>query len=124
MTGEFAAFFSKNLLDSTPISCKLIGELFHLDGKQLQVQYYTHLSDVTSWDQTEHATGWLLYADNIGPSPSMEETSLSQGELYTIVANKATKGTKAAVVAMVKGVQSESVIKVLRRILEAARNEV
>ena len=35
----------------------------------------------------------------------MDETSLSQGELYTIVTNKSAKGKKGALVAMIKGIK-------------------
>lgn len=54
----------------------------------------------------------------------MDETSLSQGELYTIVTNKAAKGNKGAVVAIVKGVKSNSVIEVLRKIPDDQRDKV
>jgi transposase len=47
---------------------------------------------------------------------SIDETSLSDGELYTIVTNKAAKGRKGSIVAIVAGVQSDKIIKVLNRI--------
>ncbi|MFT6806984.1 MAG: transposase, partial [Saprospiraceae bacterium] len=50
----------------------------------------------------------------------MDETSLSQGELYTIVTNKVAKGNKGALVAMVKG----TVISVLQGIPAAVRSQV
>nr|WP_262713571.1 transposase [Pedobacter aquae] len=77
-----------------------------------------------SWDQAEHAQDWLLFPDNLGEYLSIDETSLSQGELYTIVTNKAAKGKKGALVAIVKGTESETVIKVLCRIKEWARKKV
>ena len=77
-----------------------------------------------TWDQKEHASTWLLFQNNIGPSLSMDETSLSQGELYTIVTNKAAKGKKGALVAMVKGTVSETVISILHKIPEKLRNQV
>ena len=77
-----------------------------------------------TWDQKEHASTWLLFQNNIGPSLSMDETSLSQGELYTIVTNKAAKGKKGALVAMVKGTVSETVISILHKIPEKIRNQV
>jgi transposase len=53
MTTEFA-FFLKNYLDSSPISCKTLGRLFGLDGKRLEEQYSSHLSGFTDWDQLEN----------------------------------------------------------------------
>ncbi|WP_449406383.1 ISAon1 family transposase [Pedobacter aquae] len=111
-------------MDSSPISCKTLGRFFGVEGKRLQEQYVSHLSDFMSWDQAEHAQDWLLFPDNLGEYLSIDETSLSQGELYTIVTNKAAKGKKGALVAIVKGTESETVIKVLCRIKEWARKKV
>lgn len=54
----------------------------------------------------------------------MDETSLSQGELYTIVTNKEAKGKKGALVAIVKGTVSKTVISVLQRLPEDIRDRV
>ncbi|MFT6807224.1 MAG: transposase [Saprospiraceae bacterium] len=95
-----------------------------LDGKQHQAQYYAPLSGFTSWKQGEHTSEWMLFPANIASHLSMDETSLSQGELYTIVTNKAAKGNKGALVAMVKGTVSSTVISVLRGIPAAVRSQV
>ena len=100
-------FFLKAFLDNHPISCKTLGKFFGLDGKRLEEQYVAHLSDFTGWNQREHANDWILFPENIGENLSIDETSLSQGELYTIVTNKAARGQKGAIVAMVKGTESE-----------------
>ena len=89
-------------MDNNPISCHLLGRLYSLDGKQLQQQYKDHLSNFHNWDQKDHADEWMLFADNIGPSLSIDETALSNGELYTIITNKEAKGGKKAIVAMLK----------------------
>ncbi|WEK17422.1 MAG: transposase [Candidatus Pedobacter colombiensis] len=114
----------KDYLDSTPISCKSLGHFFGVDGKRLEEQYARHLSDFTSWDQAEHSENWLLFANNMGEYLSIDETSLSQGELYTILTNKGAKGKKGALVAIVKGTESESIIKVLHRMKEQVRKQV
>lgn len=101
-----------------------MGTYFQLDGKQLQEQYKHHISDYKNWDQQQHASEWLLYPENIGPYLSIDETSLSNDELYTIVTNKAAKGRKGSLVAMVKGTQAESIIEVLKKIPERLRNKV
>jgi transposase len=106
------------------VSCKSIGDYFGVDGKLLEEQYRDHLSDFYSWDQLEHAQDWILFEENIGPSLSIDETALSQGELYTIVTNKAAKGKKGALVAMIKGTQSESVRTILEKIPLRKRNLV
>lgn len=90
----------------------------------MEEQYAAHLSDFTSWNQAEHAEDWVLFANNIGEYLSIDESSLSQGELYTILTNKAVKGQKGALIAIVKGAESELVIKVLQKIKESARKKV
>lgn len=111
-------------MDNNPISCHLLGRLYTVDGKQLQQQYKDHLSTFHVWDQKNHADEWMLFADNIGPSLSIDETALSNGELYTIVTNKEAKGGKKAIVAMLKGTQAEQIMSVLERIPLRKRNKV
>jgi transposase len=82
------------------------------------------LSDFHCWDQLKHAEDWILFEDNIGPCLSIDETALSQGELYTVITNKAAKGKKGALVAMIKGTQSETVRAILEKIPLRKRNQV
>ena len=98
--------------------------MFGLDGKRLEEQYMRYLSDFMDWAQREHSQDWILFPENIGEYLSIDETSLSQGELYTIVTNKAAKGKKGALVAMVKGTESDQVIAILNKIPARKRNKV
>ncbi len=59
-------------------------------------------------DQKTHAENWLLYPDNIGPFLTIDETSLSHGELYAIIINKAAHGRKGTIVAMIKGTDAKA----------------
>lgn len=95
-----------------------------MDGKQLQEQYKDHLSDFHGWNQKEHAEKWLVFSKNTGEYLSIDETALSNGELYTVVTNKAAKGRKGAIVAMCKGTVAEDIIAVLERIPLRLRNKV
>ena len=76
------------------------------------------------WPQLEHAEDWILFEENIGENLSMDETCLSQGELYTVLTNKAGRGKKGTLIAMIKGVDSEKVSEVLLRISSRKRNQV
>lgn len=76
-----------------------MGHYFQIDGKQLQEQYKDHVSDYGNWGQKSHAGDWMVFTKNIGPRLSIDETSLSNGELYTIVTNKEAKGRKGTIVA-------------------------
>ncbi len=60
----------------------------------------------------------------MGKYLSIDETSLSQGELYTIVTNKEAKGQKGTIVAMVKGTNAQEVIKVLNKLPRSMRRAV
>lgn len=65
-----------------------------------------------------------MYPENLGSQLSIDETSLSRGELYTILTNKAAKGGKGSIVAIVAGTKAETVIEVIRKIPEAQRKKV
>jgi transposase len=82
------------------------------------------LSDFHDWDQLPHANDWILFEENLGTHLSLDETALSQGELYTVITNKAAKGRKGALVAMIKGTRSETVRSILEKIPLRKRNKV
>lgn len=82
------------------------------------------MSDFHTWDQKKHASSWILFSENIGSYLSIDETALSNGELYTIVTNKAGKGRKGALVAMIEGTGADKVIDILKKIPEVHREGV
>lgn len=82
------------------------------------------MSNYLEWDQKVHASDWLLFPENIGPYLSLDETSLSQGELYTIITNKQAKGKKGALVAILKGIDADKIIDRLKTIKERKRHAV
>ncbi len=95
-----------------------------LNGQTLRKQYKEIISGYRTWEQLEHADEYILYPENIGEHMSLDETCLSNGDVYTVLTNKAAHGRKGAVVAMVKGVASETVTAVLRRIPYEVRKRV
>jgi transposase len=111
-------------LDNYPISSNSLEKFFYVDGDRLGQQYKEFLSSYKTWDQKEHAQKWILFPNNIGSYLSIDETSLSNGELYTILTNKAGKGRKGTLIAMIEGTDSASVIAVLDRIPEKVRELV
>jgi hypothetical protein len=64
-----------------------------------------------------------LSFENIGKRLSIDETYLSNGELYTILTNKAAKGKKGAIVAMIAGTKAQTVIAIIEKTLKL-RNTV
>ena len=98
---------------------------FGINGRNFQRQYKERLSDFSNWKQKRHATDYLIYPKNIGPYLSLDETALSNGELYTILTNKAKRGKKGSIVAMIKGTGSSNIISLLTSKLSLTqRNKV
>ena len=97
---------------------------WHGHSEIARQQYKEHLSDYNSWAQRPHADAWMIFPENIGSHLSIDETSLSNGELYTILTNKAAKGKKGVLVAMVKGTKAEDVIEVFKTIPLRQRRKV
>jgi len=84
-----------------------------VNGRNFQRQYKEKLSDYYHWKQGQHAEQYIVYPKNLGPCLSIDETALSNGELYTILTNKAKKGQKGSIVGMFKGTQSADIIKLI-----------
>jgi transposase len=66
----------------------------------------------------------LIFPENQGPYLSIDETSLSHGELYAIVTNKSAKGKKSALVAILEGTHSDTIIPLLQQLPAKERNNV
>lgn len=69
-----------------------------------------------TWNQLDHADEYLVFPDNIGPYLSIDELSLSKGELYTFVTNKSGKCKQGTLVAVIKGTLSKDIVSVLENI--------
>ena len=102
----------------------MLAERYGVKGQTLRKQYKEKISDYRNWDQLEHAHDYLLYPENIGENLSLDETCLSNGDVYTILTNKAAKGRKGALVAMVRGVATDAVSGILRRLPHRKRLSV
>lgn len=111
-------------MDTYPISSRSLEKHYYINGDQFGQQYKEHLSDFYTWNQAGHAEHWILFKHNIGEYLSIDETALSNGELYTIITNKKAKGKKGVLVAMVHGTSSDKVIEVLNKIPLSKRRKV
>lgn len=106
------------------MTCRTLEEFYHIDGHSFEKQYKESLSGFREWDQFEHADEWLLFPNNIGPRLAIDESSLSNGELYTFVTNRDAHTRECSLVAVVAGTKSEEVISVLQQIEEEKRCQV
>lgn len=66
----------------------------------------------------------MLFPENLGEYLSIDEVSLSQGELYTFITNKSGRGKKGSLVASIKGTKSSDIIFVLEKLTLASRRTV
>lgn len=82
------------------------------------------MSGFDIWVQKEHACQYLIFPENIGPHLSIDELSLSKGELYTFVTNKDGKGKMGTLVAVILGTKAEDIKAVLEKISLEKRNIV
>lgn len=98
--------------------------MYGVDGKKLSFWYKYFLSNYKEWNQRYHAADYVLFKENIGERLSMDETCLSQGELYTIITNKSAHGGKGSLVAMIKGTRSEDIIYYLNHLPRTKRLKV
>ena len=58
----------------------------------------------------------MLFPNNFGMDMSLDETCLSNGEVYTILTNKAAHGGKGTLAAMIRVVSSDTVVEALREV--------
>ena len=108
-------------METSPVTCRTLEDFYHVDAHSFEKQYKETLSGFRRWDQLEHAEEWLLFSDNIGPRLAIDESSLSNGELYTFVTNRDARTREKSLVAVVAGTKSEDVISVLKKIDEEQR---
>ena len=111
-------------METSPVTCRTLEEFYHIDGHTFEKQYKETLSGFREWEQLDHADEWLLFPDNIGPRLAIDESSLSNGELYTFVTNRDARTRDRCLVAVVAGTKSEDVISVLQKIDERKRHAV
>ena len=101
-------------METSPVTCRTLEDYYHINANTFDRQYKDVLSGFRTWTELDHADEWLVFPDNIGPRLAIDETSLSNGELYTVVTNRDRHGRDRCLVAIVRGVRSETVIKALK----------
>ena len=111
-------------MDIYPIPAQSLERYYHINGKQLERHYKEHLSDFSTWNAKDHAEEYLIFPENIGENISIDETSFSDGDLYTIVTNKDKKCQKGSLIAIVEGTESKKVIEALNKIPKEQRDMV
>lgn len=93
-------------METRPTTSRSLETYYHIDGSTFEKQYKEVLSGYRQWSDLSHADKWLLFPKNIGKGLCIDETAISDGELYTIVSNPEARGGKGSLVALVKGVKA------------------
>lgn len=106
------------------MTCHTLEEYYHIDGHTFEKQYKETLSGFNDWEQLPHADDWILFPENIGPHLAIDESSLSNGELYTFITNRDHHGRDGSLVAVIAGTKSEDAIRILRQIDDTSRESV
>ncbi len=102
-----------------------IASYFQVKSKTLQKHYKQKVSGYNQWEQKHHAEDYLIFPENLTDSISIDEVSLSKGELYTIVTNKNTGcKNRKSVIAIINGTESKVIEEVLLKLPLEGRNRV
>ena len=108
-------------METIPTTSRSLDHYYHINGDTFEKQYKEVLSGYREWPELSHAEDRLVFPENIGESICIDETAPSNGELYTIVSNRSSRGGKGTIIAIVKCVAADAVTKVLMRIDEDKR---
>lgn len=108
-------------METIPTTSRSLDRFYHINGDTFEKQYKEILSGYREWPELSHAEDWLVFPENMGESICIDETAPSKGELYTIVSNRASRGGKGTIIAIVKGVAADTVTEALKRIDEEKR---
>jgi transposase len=96
-----------------------------VNSKKLQRHYKHEVSGFKEWDQLSHSEDYLIYPENITDKLSIDEVSLSKGELYTFITNKNTGiKNKKCIVAVINGTEAKLIQEVVEKISLEKRNQV
>jgi transposase len=112
-------------VDTRPDTMSNIASYYLVNSQKLQRHYKKEVSGYKDWKQLSHAENYLIYPENITDKLSIDEVSLSKGELYTFVTNKNTNiRNKHSLVAVINGTETKTIQEVLEKISSVKRNQV
>lgn len=87
--------------------------MYCVNGKHFADLYRNKLSGYHDWCADEMCCGFYFNAGNIGPYMSLDETCLSNGEVWTFLTNKDGKGGRGTLAAAIPGTRSDEIISIL-----------
>ena len=84
-----------------------------MNGKYYADLYRNRLSGYHEWSEEMLGCGFYFNAGNIVPHMSLDETCLSNGEVWTFLTNKDGHGGKGTLAAAIPGTRSDRIISIL-----------
>ena len=103
-------------MDTRPDTISNIASYYEIKSKTLQRHYKYQVSGFKEWSQQSHAEDYLIYPENITANLSIDEVSLSKGELYTFITNKNIGvKNKKCVVAIINGTEAKVIQEVVAK---------
>ena len=97
-------------VDTRPDTMTNIASYFQVSSSKLQRHYKHQISVYKKWEQLTHADNYLIFSENITEHISIDEVSLSKGELHTIVTNKNTVcKNKQSLIAIMNGTSATTI---------------
>lgn len=100
-------------VETTALSIKHIAQMYCVNGKYFADLYRNKLSGYSDWCDNELGCGFYFNAANIGPYMSLDETCLSNGEVWTFLTNKDGRGGRGTLAAAIPGTKSDEIITTL-----------
>lgn len=100
-------------VETTALSLRHIAQMYNLNGKYYSELYRNKLSGYPQWQMRQMGCGFYFNGDNIGPYMSLDETCLSNGEVWTFLTNKQAHGGKGTLAAAIPGTRSDEIISIL-----------
>ena len=100
-------------VETTALSIKHIAQMYCVNGKYFADLYRNRISGYADWCDRELCCGFYFNAANIGPYMSLDETCLSNGEVWTFLTNKDGHGGKGTLAAAIPGTKSDEIISIL-----------
>ena len=99
--------------------------MYCVNGKHFADLYRNKISGYADWCEQELGCGFYFNAANIGPYMSLDETCLSNGEVWTFLTNKDGHGGKGTLAAAIPGTKSDEIISILTAAMgKSARRKV
>jgi transposase len=94
-----------------------IASYYGIKGQILQRHYKKKVSGYEQWSQLLHAEQYLIYPENISKWVSIDEVSLSKGELYTFITSKNPNSrNRKSLIAVINGTEAKLIQEVLEKI--------